>query len=350
MSKVILYGVLNWGLGHATRSIPFIYKLLKDNHKLIIASDGDALALLKKEFGENVIFETLPSYNIKYTKKRFWFHLNLVKQTPHILQNIKAENKVVAALVEKYQPQQIISDHRYGVYHLKVHSIFLGHQLFLDFPQNKLIEKIANNLHRQKIDVFNEIQVPDLPPPNNISGKLSNYQHPNIHYIGTLSRMQKMETVLKYDICVVLSGPEPQRTVLEDILIKQLENTHYKVAFIRGLIEEEYIVNNEHKNIEILNYCHTKELNKILMASKVIICRSGYSSIMDLVKLQKQAILIPTPELPEQNYLAKRMFELGWFYTVEQENFDIEKAMKDYSKFKVGLLNADDPDLAGNRE
>lgn len=322
-------------MGHATRSIPLIYQLLRDENKVIIASDGDALALLRKEFGDKVIFETLPSYNILYTKKRFLFHLNLVKQTPHILQNIKAENKVVATLVEKYHPQKIISDHRYGVYHSNVHSIFLGHQLFLDFPQSKFIEKIANNLHRQKIDAFDEIQVPDLPPPNNISGKLSDYKHPNIHYIGMLSRMQKMETVLKYDICVVLSGPEPQRTVLENILINQLESTNYKVAFIRGLIGEKSSIESENNKINILNYYHTNELNQIMLASKVIICRSGFSSIMDLVKLKKRAILIPTPELPEQNYLAKRMHKLGWFYTVDQENLDIEKAMQDYLKFKV---------------
>lgn len=349
MGKVTLYGVLNWGLGHATRSIPLIDQLLKDKNKVIIASDGDALILLKKEFGDKVIFETLPSYNIRYTKKRLWFHLNLVKQTPHILQNIKAENKVVAILVEKYQPDRIISDHRYGVYHSKVHSIFLGHQLFLDFPQNKLIEKMANKLHRQKIDVFDEIQVPDLPPPYNISGKLSAYEHPNLNYIGALSRMEPLKTTLKYDICIVLSGPEPQRTVLENILMKAIEKTHYKVAFIRGLIEDKNHLKSDNKQIEILNYCHTQALNKIMTASKVVICRSGYSSIMDLVKLQKQAILIPTPSLPEQNYLAKRIQDLGWFYSVEQESFDIEKAMKEYSKFKVGLLNANDTDWIDNR-
>ena len=67
-NKKIIVAPLNWGLGHATRCIPIINGLLENGFEPIIASDGVALELLKKEFPKLISFE-LPSYNIKYAEK-----------------------------------------------------------------------------------------------------------------------------------------------------------------------------------------------------------------------------------------------------------------------------------------
>jgi hypothetical protein len=153
LSKSILYAVLNWGLGHATRSIPVIKALLAQNHKVIIASDGDALTLLKKEF-EGEVFEVLPAYNAKYTKNKLFFNLKIVQQIPHILTTIANENITTQSICKKYNIDTIISDNRYGVYNKNIHSIFLSHQLHLYFPHNKLVEKTANYLHLKKIENY----------------------------------------------------------------------------------------------------------------------------------------------------------------------------------------------------
>jgi UDP:flavonoid glycosyltransferase YjiC (YdhE family) len=66
--KNILIAPLNWGLGHATRCIPIIRALQENNYIPIIASDGIALDLLRKEFPYLKTVE-LPSYHIEYAKK-----------------------------------------------------------------------------------------------------------------------------------------------------------------------------------------------------------------------------------------------------------------------------------------
>lgn len=324
MSKSILYAVLNWGLGHATRSVPVIKALLTQNNKVIIASDGDALTLLQKEF-EGQFFIKLPAYNANYTKNKLFFNLNIVKQIPHLLSTISQENLATDAICKKYNIDVIISDNRYGVYNQNVHSIFLSHQLHLYFPQNKLIEKTANYLHLKKIENFQELWIPDFEPPNNLSGILSKIKFKNQKHIGLLSRMQPMQTNQVFDCCVVLSGPEPQRTVLEQILLRKCQTTHLKIAFVRGVFTEENPnISFKNQESQVFNYCHTEQLNQLIYASNWVVCRSGYSSVMDLVALQKKAVLIPTPGLPEQNYLAQYLKENGWFYSVEQENFDFE--------------------------
>jgi len=111
--KRILVAVLNWGLGHATRSIPIVNELLNHNFEVYIASDGAALKLLQKEFPLIKSFE-LPSYNISYGKTAASFRWKLMAETPHILKTIKKERKRIKELVEEYNLNGIISDNRFG--------------------------------------------------------------------------------------------------------------------------------------------------------------------------------------------------------------------------------------------
>jgi uncharacterized protein (TIGR00661 family) len=327
LSKIILYGVLNWGLGHATRSVPLIRQLQLMQHKVIVASDGDALSLLKKEL-KDVEFETLPSYNAHYAKDEKKFNLTVARQVPHILKTIGKEQKKAAELAKKHQAKLILSDNRYGFFHPKITSVFIGHQLHLNFPQNRLVETFANFLHRKRIEKFNHVWIPDNPPPNNLSGILSLKNWKNTAYIGALSRMESKNLPTQYDACIILSGPEPQRTILEEILLKECEKTELAIAFVRGILDEKILpVDFKNPRSKMFNFCTTEELNQLIEESKMVVCRSGYSSVMDLVKLQKKAVLIPTPGLPEQNYLAEYLKNNGWFYSHSQQRFHLEQAL-----------------------
>lgn len=329
MPKSILYSVLNWGLGHATRSIPVINALRQAGHKVIIASDGAALQLLQNEYAD-AEFEKLPGYNVTYTKQEKWFNLNIVLQTPKILKTIEREFFATQKLCEKHAIDLIISDHRYGVFHHTITSVFIAHQLHLHYPKNKIVEKIANHFHRQFIEKFHKVWVPDNLPTHNLSGVLSEFKHRDLTYIGILSRMKILpDSKPEFDVCIVLSGPEPQRTVLEEILLKQCEASDKKIAFVRGLIEPEYKkINFKHPQSALFSYCNTEQLNSLIAASEVVLCRSGYSSMMDLTKLQKKALIIPTPGLPEQNYLAEYLPSKGWFHAVEQDDLNLESDTK----------------------
>jgi uncharacterized protein (TIGR00661 family) len=328
LPKIILYGVLNWGLGHATRSLPLIKELQSRGHKIIIAADGQASELLKKEL-PGMVHEELPGYNIRYSESEKNFNSTIIRQIPHILRTIEKENQAVKMLVQHYKPDVIVSDHRYGFFHPGVASVFVAHQLHLYYPQNKPVQAVANFLHRKRIEKFDRVWIPDLPPPDNLSGILSNIHHKQSQFIGPLSRFVKRNQEKKFDICVILSGPEPQRSILEKLLKEPCEKSDRKIAFVRGVFNSgELEIFFKHPQSRLFNHCTGNELNLLIEQSDTIICRAGYSSVMDLTILQKRAVLIPTPGLPEQNYLADYLKNKGWFYSTSQDKFDLETALK----------------------
>lgn len=334
--KTILVAPLNWGLGHATRCIPIINALLDNNYKPLLASDGAALALLRKEFPELETIE-LPSYNITYSKSASGFKWKLLLDSPKMLKAIKAEKKLVKKLVANQQIQGIISDNRLGVRNKHIPSAFITHQLSVLTGSTTWL---STQLHLDFIRKFDVCWVPDLAGSANLSGKLG---HPEqlplgVSYMGPLSRMNKLHLRKRYDILALLSGPEPQRTYLEEKLMKELHGTDKKVLFVLGKVEEKQHCYNK-DNFRIYNFMSTKALEKAINESELIISRSGYTTIMDLAVLEKKAFFIPTPGQYEQEYLAKRLDESGVVPFCNQEDFTVKKLNKiaNYS----GLKNLD---------
>ncbi len=224
--KKILVAPLNWGLGHATRCIPIINALIQEGFIPVIASDGDALALLQKEFPTLKTID-LPSYNIKYAKKGSFFKFKMFFNSPKIVKAIQSERKVIKKIISSDIYHGIISDNRMGVYHKKVPSVFITHQLTVLTGNTT---KISTKLHSKYINKFNACWVPDTATSQNLSGKLG---HPkktkkNVEYLGPLSRFEYHDLPIKNDIMVLLSGPEPQRTMLEEKLLKELKNSTKK--------------------------------------------------------------------------------------------------------------------------
>ena len=118
-------------------------------------------------------------------------------------------------------------------------------------------------------------------------------------YIGIQSRFTfRKNERKKYDICAIISGPEPQRSILEKIITRQLKTYTGNSIIIQG--KTEITSKNHINNITILSNANSKEINQIILSSKLVISRSGYSSIMDLYKLKARSILIPTPGQYEQ--------------------------------------------------
>ena len=319
--KKILIAPLNWGLGHATRCIPIINALIEHHFEPILASDGVALELLKKEFPDLKAFK-LPSYNITYSKKASSFKLKLIKDSPHLLKTIKKERKAVEKIVKSENISGIISDNRFGVRHKSVPSVFITHQLKVLSGSTTWL---SSKLHQKIIMKFDECWVPDNRGAENLSGNLG---HPEgfqsfVKYLGPLSRFKKLELPVKYDLLVVLSGPEPQRTLLEDKLLTELVSYDGQVCFVKGKINEDQ---NKTANghISIYNYMTSTELEVALNESELILSRSGYTSIMDYAKLEKKAFFIPTPGQFEQEYLAEKLNREGIAPYAKQKDFKIE--------------------------
>ncbi|TBV28038.1 MULTISPECIES: glycosyltransferase [Meridianimaribacter] len=325
LKKRILVAPLNWGLGHATRCIPIINALLKNNYTPVIASDGIALELLKKEFPDLIAVE-LPSYGITYAKKGKWFKLKIISNSPKVVKAIKREKQATKQIIETYDIDGIISDNRLGVCSKTVPSVFITHQLQVLSGSTTWI---STKIHQKFIKKFNECWVPDNVNEPNLSGKLGhvNFLEIPLKYIGPISRFKKLEVEKEYDIMALLSGPEPQRTLLEEKLLTLLENYNGNVLFVKGLVEDQQTT--VHKgSMTIYNYMTSEQLELALNQSDFVISRSGYTTIMDLAKLNKKGFFIPTPGQFEQEYLAKKLDEQKLVPTATQDAFTMEMLEK----------------------
>lgn len=334
MKKNILVAPLNWGLGHATRCIPIIKALEAHNFNPIIASDGVALALLKKEFPHLVSVE-LPPYDISYAEKGKNFKWKLLAQMPKMFKAVYGERKKVNQIIENHSIVGIISDNRLGVFSAKIPSIFMTHQV------NVLSGKtswLTTKVHSKFISKFDQCWIPDNDSMSNLTGKLGHLKKPlkNLIYIGPLSRFEKRRRKIKYDLMVILSGPEPQRTILEQKIIKELESYEGNVVFIKGVVEANQIC-SVIGSITFYNFMNSEQLENTFNQSEKVLCRSGYTTVMDLAKLGKKAFFIPTPGQYEQEYLAEKYNTDGIAPCCNQEEFSIDK-LKTIENYK-GLQN-----------
>ena len=331
-AKHILVCPLDWGLGHATRMMPVINQLLALGHRVSIASSGRALTLLRQEYAQLSFFE-LPAYNASY-RGGVAMVLDMAIQTPRLLNTIKKEHVAVNQLIDKHRFDAIISDNRYGCHSNKIPCVFVTHQVNILMPYYaKFMQPIVKRINYRFINSFNELWIPDFEGEDNISGYLSHgsLPHLTVKYLGPLSRLQKVAADKKYDVIAILSGPEPMRSHFENRLLKQLSYLDYNCLLVQGKPE----VNERRKqgNVSIVSSLNSAALETAIAASGVVIARSGYSTIMDLVKLKKKALLVPTPGQTEQAYLATRLKDMAWFDSVKQEQMDISTDLDNINAF-----------------
>ncbi len=332
-SKKILVAPLNWGLGHATRCVPIIHQLLQEGKEVVLAASGNAYLFLKAEF-PNLTMIDFPDYDIHYQKKERKVYWSVLFQSLKIVRGIKKEHQVLAQIVQNQGIDFIISDNRYGLYHPQVKSILMTHQLHIAAP---FLSWIPNFFIQKFIQRFDECWVPDIDSEQNYAGKLSkNTAHlKNVKYIGLQSRfaiknapsLEDKEPL--YDVCIIVSGPEPHRSGFEEKMIALFKNAPLKVCMVLGKPSSENHIKNE--NMDIYSHLSTDLLLEKIRLSKVVISRAGYSTIMDLIFLQKKAILIPTPGQTEQEYLSKYLDGKHQFKFVDEK--DLGTILKDVTNF-----------------
>lgn len=319
-SGKVLFSVLNMGLGHATRSLPVILKFQDLNWEVFIASSGRSLAFLSNEI-KNADFIELPDYGLYYSEKGVRIS-SLLTQIPRLLKKIFLEHKLTEALVNRNQISLVISDHRYGCYTLQVPSFFISHQLRFIAPTSiRYLEFIGVFFNRIFHGKYTGIIVPDAPKNGEglLSGKLSySTNQEKYFYPGTLSSIQREDSLQEdIDLFISISGPEPQRTVLERIIRSQIQNLGGSRVVALGIPESKF-VESPGPNLKIYHHLRRSDMSNLMNRSRLIVTRAGYSSIMELAELGKKALLIPTPGQTEQVYLSQRLHELGFFYMVPQ--------------------------------
>jgi uncharacterized protein (TIGR00661 family) len=335
LQKKILIAPLDWGLGHATRCIPIINELLNHDCEVQIATSGKALVLLKGEY-PLLRFHEIVSYDIHYSRT-LALSLSLLFQVTKIMKCISEEHQQIERIVNENKIDFIVSDSRFGCWSDRVPSVFVTHQLNILMPAALTwIGSILNYWNHRQIRKFDRCWVPD-GLYDRITGKLTESKGLTIAYIGMLSRFEKIKSAKKkYDILVLISGPEPERTLMERTLLKKIANAGVKVMLVRGIPEATTSGAEVSENMFQINHLNAKLLNRVIEESEIIISRSGYSTIMDLAKLNKKAIFIPTPGQTEQLYLAKQLRRRKIAYTTSLSGLDLDKAVKlssNYSGF-----------------
>jgi uncharacterized protein (TIGR00661 family) len=323
--KRVFYTVLDWGLGHATRSVPIIKELQRQNFDVIIGGSGASLELLKSEFA-TLHFCDLPAYNPQYASDKSMVTV-MLKQLPKFYSIIKQEHKVTKKIITEQNIDVVISDNRYGCWSNTVPSILITHQSNVQMPQRfGWMSPVVRSVLKKLLAKFSECWVPDYEN-GVISGKLSDFSRLkgiNVKFIGPVSRFGNFSSSPdKYDLLAIFSGPEPQRSIFEEIVMRELKNSDRSFFAVRGLPFN----GQTYKEKNVINFANMQLLEQLIGSSKVVIARSGYSTVMDLIALNKKAILIPTPGQTEQEYLAKVLHERAWFYSTPQDKFNLTTAL-----------------------
>lgn len=336
---LVLVCPLDWGLGHTTRCIPLIHELREQGCNIVIGCNSIQKELLRQEFGNSVSYTHLAGYNISYGKSRSGTFARLAGQSLKILIKIKQEKRWLRELLQQQRVDAIFSDNRFGLYAPGIPSIFITHQLQIKTGLCRLADRLARQWNYRRLRRFNACWVPDEAGPSSLSGELSHPpQLPSlpVRYIGPLSRFTACPDPQSDSLLIILSGPEPQRSIFEGLLLAQLKDHPGKVVLVRGLpLSTSLPAVPDH--CIVLNHAPAALLHSLICAAGLVISRCGYTTVMDLLALKKKAILVPTPGQAEQEYLAQHLQQQQWAYTQPQKGFRLALALAAAQDFSFRL-------------
>lgn len=326
--KKVLVAPLDWGLGHATRCIPIIRELLAREVDVVIASSAGALKLLQQEFPQLPGVEIV-SYKARYSSK--WpFMIHLLFQLPWFLRAIAREHQQINTIVSERGIDLIISDNRYGGWSAQVPCVFITHQINIILPWYASPAKpIVDFFNHRQIKKFTHCWVPDWPD-GRLSKRLIRPTSLTIQFIGPLSRMKRPDakTQKTLDVLALISGPEPRRTEFELLLRQQLSTSGLRYLIVQGKPGE-----TSDRQENLVSHLDSLALAKAIESAHIVIARSGYSTIMDLIALQATAILVPTPGQTEQEFLAEDLSQQGIAFFQHQAEFDLKVALNSSKRY-----------------
>ena len=331
----IIYSLCSWGLGHATRGLPVIRRLVNDGHEVVVYTSGRSLELLKSELGGGARYIASVPYPSPYSDK-IGFAFRFLKTAPKIMAVIKEEEKALAKIAQENKIDLIISDSRFGSHCKFAPSYLLFHQLRFIAPLRLTpAEMITEYYNHYLQDKFEKIIVPDYAD-NSLSGDLSHnlryFKKDKVEYIGILSDFEKIETDNDIDYLFSISGPEPTRTILEEKLFSQIHLLKGNIAVSLG--KPGKFTKETIKNAVVYSFLEKKRRDELMNRAKMVVSRSGYTTIMDVAEIEKKAFFIPTPGQTEQIYLANHLEKAGLFHSVKQKKLSIDIDTREALKYK----------------
>lgn len=326
--KRVLVAPLDWGLGHATRCVPVIHELLAQGAEVILAADGRAYSFLQMEFPALLLLR-LPGYGITYPKHGM-LGLHLLFHSPGIAKKIKEEKIAVEAIVREYAIDIIISDNRFACRAEKTFNVYITHQLNV---KSAFARKFADRLHKNYYEQFDEIWVPDAEGNINLSGELGHdaITATPFRYVGPLTRFPQADLLnsrpRKWWLVVLLSGPEPQRSIFENLILEELAKHTEDALIIRGLTDGEGKISHPYPHVTMVDHLEDEKMSEEILSAHYILSRPGYSTLCDLSALNVSPIVVPTPGQTEQEYLAMYHASQNNVVMQTQKKFNLREAI-----------------------
>jgi predicted glycosyltransferase len=327
MRKRILLSPLDWGLGHTTRCVPIIRYLTGRGHHVTMACNPWQKSFLARVL-PHLAFIHLEGYSVRYDKKSIVG--GLVLQIPRLLKKIEEERDWLLKTVENQGFDAIISDNRYGLHHPQIPSAIITHQLRLHTGMGQLVDSALERAHDHFLSCFHQIWIPDVPGHPNLAGKLAHTSKTNDkhRYIGLLSQFDDQLPTHQNGkhMLILLSGQEPHRTALSTMLWQQATKVTIPIVFVEGSTTAP-VPPLIPPHIKHYQQVVPHQLRPLLETASCVVCRSGYSTIMDVLYFQKPAMLIPTPGQKEQEYLQRHLQKEHIFPGVIQNRFHLSAAV-----------------------
>jgi uncharacterized protein (TIGR00661 family) len=322
----IIYGVCSWGLGHATRSLPVLRELIAEYHSITVISHGRALELLRSELKESVEYRDIEDYPMLISENTRQMIAKSMMYWPLFIKRIESGLIQLQKILDEKTYDRIISDGRYDMYSKKIPSYFISHQMRIMNPLRfKRLENGSELFNKFFFKRFKGVLVPDYETDDfsgDLSHNLKRIDEKRLHYVGALSDFTKKRVKKDVDYFISISGPEPQRTMLEEKLKPQIQDLKGTVVMTLGKTESTTV--QEQDNVRLYSFLTKEQRNDLLNRTKLVISRSGYSTLMDLGVLGIKGLIIPTPGQIEQEYLGSYHTEKKTFYSVSQQNVNFK--------------------------
>lgn len=340
---LLLVAPLDWGLGHCFRIIPIVRHLQDRGCDVIVGCNSIQKRLLESEVS-GLHFVHLGGYGVHYGKTRIGTLLKLLLQLPNILIAVNAEQMWFLRFLRQNRLSAVISDNRYGLYSSRIPSVFITHQLQVSSGLGRLADHIASRLVQRRLSKFNRCWVPDNATSPTLAGELSHPKHlltVAVQYLGPVSRFERCTaSSTGGGILFLLSGPEPQRTIFEQKIVDDLAGgDHHEAVIVRGTDSAPAIIAPGH--VKVVDFATSADLRQLICAADIVVCRPGYTTVMDLVYLQKKMLLVPTPGQGEQEYLARHLAAGRIAPWLSQRAFTVASALASVHAFSYKLPELD---------
>ncbi|HEX5353552.1 MAG TPA: glycosyltransferase [Rhodanobacteraceae bacterium] len=329
MGRRILYGVYHWGLGHATRSLGPIRALVeRGDHVIVMMQPGPGMHLLQSELGDACEYFPFRDTPAPFSRYPAVFYLRMTASMPWVLAGYRREHRMAEKLVAERHLDCVISDSRFGVSSRAVPSYCIFHSIHQVVPFfSGLTQRLTEWGQRNLLKGFTKILIPDVEENGGLSGWLGHdpdfdWGDGRLVYVGPLASIRRMDVDQDIDVFFSVSGIEPQRGLLERLVLESLPRLSGRIVVTLGQPRNGTGC-REIAGATVYDYLDRQRQSEMLNRAKLVMTRSGYTTLMELAELGRKALFVATPGQSEQEYLARFHRDKGYVWSVQQKHLDM---------------------------